>query len=394
MKIQLFLFVICSFSLLAQSPLKEAQKLIKARQYAQALKVLDQADPENNQPEILYLKNKLYLNYYIKTDRHQKFVVQNLKASQSIEDLRKDTSGDYTWQSFKADSLIKRLLQKDPANFELHYSLGRYYQECYLKHGKESALPESMLLKFMEMHFRIAYQNGISEAMAAYGIGFARLMQEDYQAAIPYLKDCSTLNPKYAPGQYNLAYALLKTQKLKEVIAPAKQAFRNYETNALKADAASLIAGSYMELDSFSSAIKYYRFADSLRPQNYFTLKNLLILEMEHDSLAYPHSRKLFFQIGPDKPNIYQELLSIHNRYSKEAELLDFFQNERANYQSDTISLAYLHLFSAVIQKGLGQEEAWPPELEKAQKAFKSLYPPGHKVFVFIRSYFKKQHGH
>ncbi len=388
----LALLLAFSFNALGQSALKKAESLIEKRQYLSAFETLEKADPKNQNADILYLKTEIVLKYFARSKNHQIFALHDLAENEDLLELRTQNEGTYSMQIFQADSLIKNLLKDEPDNFKLHYILGRYYQEVYMKYGESPNMPETVLLKHMEMHFGIAYKNGIKKPMAAYGIGFYHLMQDDFSSAIPYLKDCTKLDPDYVPAHYNLAYAYLQLNRRSESIQSAKKAFALYEDQTLKADAARMIALSYAELDSLEQALVYYRHSDTLNPQNFYTLKTLMQLEIVLDSLSYPSTRLRFYELAPDKPSIYQELMNVHAANGMEQELLSFYQEQLREGPKDSLQFANLNLFSAVLQKVLKQEEDWPISLARARKSFKEIYPADHQVFVFMQSYFKEEH--
>ena len=388
----LALLLAFSFNALGQSALKKAESLIEKRQYLSAFETLEKADPKNQNADILYLKTEIVLKYFARSKNHQIFALHDLAENEDLLELRTQNEGTYSMQIFQADSLIKNLLKDEPDNFKLHYILGRYYQEVYMKYGESPNMPETVLLKHMEMHFGIAYKNGIKKPMAAYGIGFYHLMQDDFSSAIPYLKDCTKLDPDYVPAHYNLAYAYLQLNRRSESIQSAKKAFALYEDQTLKADAARMIALSYAELDSLEQALVYYRHSDTLNPQNFYTLKTLMQLEIVLDSLSSPSTRLRFYELAPDKPSIYQELMNVHAANGMEQELLSFYQEQLREGPKDSLQFANLNLFSAVLQKVLKQEEDWPISLARARKSFKEIYPADHQVFVFMQSYFKEEH--
>lgn len=392
MKIKtLTFFLAISLSVFGQSALKKAESLIAKQQYASAFETLEKADPKNQNADILYLKTEIALKYFVSSIKHQMFAFHDLEEDEDLISLRAQSKGMYDMHPFQADSLIKNLLKNEPGNFQLHYILGRYYQEIYMQYGESPSMPESVLLKHMEMHFGIAYKNGIEKPMAAYGIGFYHLMQDDYSSAIPYLIDCTELDSNYIPAHYNLAYAYLQLNRRSEAIAAALKAFKLYDDPGLKADAARMIAASYAELDSLEQALIYYRHSDTLSPQNFFTIKTLMQLEIALDSLHFPNTRLRFYNLAPDEASIYQELMKVHAANGKEKELLSFYQEQLSSEPADSLQVANLNLFSAVLQKLLKQEEYWPISLARAKNNFKEIYPADHQVFVFMQSYFKEE---
>lgn len=390
----LFLLIVWSAQSSAQSALQRSDQLIQRGEYLNAFQVLDKADPGNQNPNITVAKTYLLLDYYSRSIMHQFFGLSNLKEGESLQELRTEEEGVYTMIRFQADSLLKALLAKEPDNFKVHLCLGRYYHEVYLKYGSQAFMPQSILLKNMEIHYRIALNNGMQDAMAAYGIGYAKLVAEDYSAAIPYLQQSTQWDSTYGPAHYNLAFAHLQKQHRKEAISAGKKAYSTYEVLELKADAARMIAVTYLELDKLENALEYYRISDSLQPDNYYTLKTLLDIESKLDTVRFEHTRLRFFELGPENPTIYQDLFSLHLALGWTDELHSFY-TERINALSaeDTLARGNLHLYRAILIKQLKPEaEAeWKADLEAALGSFQAIYPPDHQVFTFIESYFKRK---
>lgn len=389
----LSLLLTWSIMLPAQSALAEAERLIEKERYLDAYQTLDKADPQNQNADIAIAKSYLLLDYFSRSIMHQLFALSNLKPGETLEQLRMEEAGSYTMVSFEVDSILKAILQKEPDNFKVHLCLGRYYHEVYLKYGAQAYMPESVLLKNMEIHYRIALNNGLEDPMAAYGIGYAKLLAEDYTAAISYLKQSTLLDSTYAPAHYNLAYAYFQKNQRQEVIRSGRKAYNSYRILEFKADAARMIAVTYLKLDSLEAALHFYRISDSLQANNYYTLKTLLELEGQLDSLKFPETRLRFFNLAPENPTLYQDLFSLHMALDKAAELDDFYVEQLEQTTSeDTLLRGNLYLYRAILLKESSITEAlWKQELEAALEQFQSIYPPEHQVFVFIDSYFKRK---
>ncbi len=374
----------------SQSSIQKAEKMIAARQYKSAFSLLEKADPENQSPDIVILKTNILLDFFILSIHHELFALKDLEENETLLELRREADGDYEMIVFDTDSIIKNLLLKDPGNFELHYALGRYYLETHFKYGSSGSMPESVLLKNMEMHMGIAFKNGINEHWAAYGLAYAKLLAEDFSGSIPLFEKSTELKPDYPTSYYNLAYANLQLNRHAAGIKAAKKAYELYEPKELKADAARMVAISYMEIDSIAQGLEYFRLSDLLEPKNYYTLKNLLKLEADLDTVRFLETRKRFFLLSPESPAIYQDLYSVHQSKGWNPSLLSFYQEQIASQHTDSIVLGNLHLFSAVILKELAKDEEWPDYVELAETYFKDQYPPDHQVFIFMKSHFRK----
>lgn len=383
-----FLFILLLLNVNGQGALKQAQSLIEAGKYLSAFEVLNTADPEHQSEAILIKQSNLILDYYAHTDQFQRFALKDLAENESLAELRKSAQ-DFEYLDLRIDSLLFKKLEQTPEALKLHLALGRYYFELYQTFGKESYMPESMVLARMEMHFALAYKRGVKDEYSTYALGLKKLLDRAPVDAIPFLEDHLKFAPAHADAHYNLAYAYDQAQRKMKSIEHARMAIEFYEEPSLKADAARMVALSYAQLNDTLRSLEFFRLADQIEPDNYYTLKYLLQTEILVDTVAFQISRARFFRLGPDKNSIYQDLYRLHLGQNKEAELLAYYGEELANYESDTLVMANLYLHRAILWKDLNDIPASLEEVKLAEAAYKKVYPPNHKVFTFIRSYFK-----
>jgi len=367
----------------------EANKLIENKKYESAIKVLNDADPTNDNPDIVIAKTDLYLKYFVTSIMHKMFALTDLESDQDVLDIR-GSKGSFAMFSFSPDSVINPLLDKYPDNYNLRKSLGYYYHEVHLKYPQNWLEPDSIVIKRFFDNYKVAYDNGIYDYWSAYGLGYAYLMQQDYKSAIPYLEKSTELKNDYPSSHYNLAYAYLYTDQREKGIESAKIAMGIYDYPQYKVDAARMIAVMYEELKDFENAIGFYKQADKIQPNNYYTLKPLLDIELSLNKENYRDRSKQFFSIAPGNPTIYKDLMEMYWNNEKIDELLSFLISEHVNYLSDNKVNGNLYFYKAVIQYDKKDFVNSKASFEKSRKIFKKVYESDHKVFEVIDSYTKK----
>ncbi len=365
--------------------LQKSQELISKNQFAQAFTVLDQADPQNNKSHIFEAKLHLILDFHCYTEDYLHFALCNLSSDETLDSLRsipKENGLIY----FKADSIGKELLSKEPGNMQLHLAMGYFYQKL-LEANQKEYMPSSAAQSRMQMHYELADRQGSRNYQSMYSLGILAMKGLDFQSALPYLEKAIELKPDHAESQANLAYALLQLNRQAEARKHADLAHQYFQDSALKAEAASMMALSYLQSGNDSLALDYFRQAYSFNPDALISLRNLLQLERKIDSISFKKSRLHYFQRDPQSTTTYKDLYSLHPSFQEKEALLAFYQNQMKE-QADSIVLANLHLFSAVLLKDFQKEEAMQKELALAREIYIREYPPEHEIFVFMRSYF------
>lgn len=386
----LFVFIVINTNSFAQSDVIEnANKLIENKNYESAFNVLNDADPNNDNPEIVITKTDLFLTYFVSSIMHQLFALKDLETNEEISDIR-GSNGDFSMFEFSPDSLLSRLIKKHPNNYKLHKSLGNFYHEIHLKYPKQWLEPDSIVVERFSTNYKTAYEHGIYDYWSSYGIGYSFLIKQDYKNAIPYLEKSIELNDEFPSSHYNLAYAYLYLDMREKAIENAKMAMDLYDEPQFKADAAIMIAVTYSEMDQFEKSWGHYVLADKINSNDYYTIKPLLDLEVRLEKDSYKERTKEFFLLAPGNPTIFKDLMSIYWAYKKQVELIDFFDNQHKNFLQDNKVNGNLYFYKAKIQ--YDGEDYINAKLNflKAEKILKNVFEPNHRVFQIIESYTKE----
>jgi len=391
-KTQIFalIFIFCVANVFAQNKsIEEANELIARKKYESAINILNAADPNNENPDIVIAKTNLFLNYFVSSIMHQMFALKDLEPGEELMKIR-GSEGNFAMFLFSPDSTIKELIKKFPDNYKLHRTLGLYYHEVQLKYNGNWLVPDSVLVKEFHDYYLIAYDHEVFDYWSLYGIGYAKIWNGDYKNAIPYFVKSTELRDDYPSSHYNLAYAYLYTDQQEKAIESAKVALELYEYPDYKADAARIIAVIFRELDQDNKALEYLIAADTIQPDNYYTLKPMLEVEMELNLESYKNTTRQFFLLAPGNPTIYQDLMKIYWNNIKEDELLGFLRSLHEEYINDNKVNGNLYFYIGKIHYDKEEFDISKENFEKARELFKKVYEPDHRVFKVIDSYTKE----
>nr|WP_320021718.1 tetratricopeptide repeat protein [uncultured Draconibacterium sp.] len=389
LKLTVILIFCITVSFAQKGVIDEANKLIKLKKYESAYKLLDNADPNNEKPEIAIAKTKLVLNYYVTSEMHQIFALKDLTPNEKLSAIR-GGEGNYSMYKFSPNTILLDLIEKHPNNYELQKELGNFYHEIHLNYENNWLIPDSVLVNKFKNYYLNAYEKGVFDSWSAYGIGYAYLINLDYQSAIPFLKKSIELNSKDPYSNYNLAYAYLYTDQTEKGIESAKKALDLYDDPDDKANVARMIAVMYQEQEDSVNAIEYYKKADAIQPNNYSTVKALLELEMDLNMEAYRQRTKQFFLLAPEAPTIYQDLMRFYWTANKPDELIRFLSEQTNNYSTDYTVSGNLKFYTALIQHDKKDFKNAKLNFRLAKEAYEKVFDADHQVFKVIESYNNK----
>ncbi|QNR24710.1 tetratricopeptide repeat protein [Croceimicrobium hydrocarbonivorans] len=370
--------------------LKKSQALIYQNLYAQAFAVLDQADSKNQNSDIFVAKLHLILDFHCYTKDYLHFALCDLHSGEKMDSLRSIPKEDGLIY-FKADSIGKELLIKEPGNMQLHLAMGYFYQKL-LEANQKDYMPSSAAQSRMQMHYELADRQGSRNYQSMYSLGILAMKGLDFQSALPYLQKAIELKPDHAESQANLAYALLQLNRQEEARLHADLAQKYFEDPILKAEAASMMALSFLQSGKDSLALNYFRQAYATNPDEMLSLRNILQLERKLDSNSFKQSRFIYFKKEPKSTTTFKDLYSLHPSLKEKKALLAFYQ-EQLKTEQEPVVLANLHLFSAVLLKDFEEADAMQKELALAREIYLEEYPPEHDIFVFMRSYFSPKNS-
>lgn len=364
------------------SSFDEVDKLVEQRKYSDAFKLLNEIDPDNEEPEALRRKIDICIDNYIMSIGHQLFALKNMEEGEDVQSMR-GKEGSYDMYSLDVSSIAPKLMGKNPNDYKLKFAVGRYYHSMHLNCG-DCSLSAADCIQEFESLFEECYKNGVYDYFSAYGIAYAKINKQQFNESIPYFLKSIELNDDYPSSHYNLSYAYLYTDDRENCIKYAKNAFDRYEYPTYKADAAKIVATAYNELKDFENAYKYYSTANEINPGDYYILSPLINLSLYLKKEGTSKLRNNFFLIDTDNPTIYNDLINAYYDYGDISELLSYFESLKPKYQESYTTLGSLLFYTGKINLEEGNEEKGRELLASAKLELLKVYPKDHQVFPVI----------
>jgi len=362
--------------------IKKTNKFITEKKYETAFNLLDKFDAKNDKPEIVLLKEKILLNYFVTSIMHQLFALKDINKDEDILDYR-GKNGSYNMHIFPVDSILTRLIKIYPDNCKLHKGLADYYYEVHLKYGGNWLKDDNELFRLIETNYQKAIDGNCADYLSYYVLGYINLTQKKYKKSIPYLLKSIKMNNGYASSHYNLAYAYLFNGERKKALKYAINSFDLYNDKVYKSDAARMIGQIYTELNDDKNALKYYEIADKLDPNNYYNIIAILNLYLKADNQKANEMTKAFFDLAPTNPTIYDDLEDIYFNNKKTSELINFYKSQFDVFQNNPKVLGNLNFYLARIYLKTDKKIA-KDYLIKAKKEFIKVFDKNHPVFKAI----------
>ncbi|MCC5917191.1 MAG: hypothetical protein JJU02_07670 [Cryomorphaceae bacterium] len=376
----LFPILVCGQSRI--DSLSHADDLVQSKQYETAFSWLESMDPKNAQPEIILRKTHLALHCHVATALHQMFAFVDIDPNDDIENYR-GVSGSFTFFQFPIKQLLNKLHLQQPYDLELTQALVELYYQASTHYGAfwQGEDVYDNLQKHLKAYHKL---RGGGNAESYYRIGVSHLAKKDYASAeenfrVSLMMDSSSEN---AAAYFNLAFTYMEMGNIENTIHFAKKAFYKFTERAYKADAARILGDMFTQKKDKNQAQTYYEASLNLDPGNYFTLLPLLKIYV---GKQHPESQRLclvFFELDPTNPTIYDELVSIFEKYHQKEELVQFFQNQISNYEDHQI-LGNLHFHIGKLQMDADKIAARHHFLE-ARNQFEQIYENGHGVFAVV----------
>lgn len=384
-----FLFLIFLFlSLRAISQtesdvIDKANSLIADKKYESAFDALENFDTKNASPDIVLLKEKIALNYYITSIMHQMFTFKDLKAGEDIMDYRGKSEETQNIHMFPINDILDSLIQLYPANCKLKKGLGDYLFDYNLRYGNMLAMSADSMFELIDKNYKKAIDGNCADYKTYYVMGYMNIANEKYTEGIPYLKKSIDLDSTYASSFYNLAFAYMQLDKNDSALQFATKALALYDDTVYKGDAARMIGSIYMGFKDNTKAITFYELSNKIDPGNYYTLRALLYLYvMSNDSKESKTLNDLFL-IAPNNSTIYGALANVYFTANKTETLISFYNSQLSKYKKDPEVLGNLNFFLA--QLYLDKDKKMTKKyLLKSKENFSKVYKADHQVFKVI----------
>lgn len=362
----------------------EFRNLLGSKKYNSAFQLLNKADPKNEDPDIVLKKVDLALNYFAQSISHQMFAFKDLEEGESLSDVRTG-QGEYSIYPFAINTILDSLISIYPNNGKLHKALGNFYYEVHLKYGQNWLESNEVVLKKMNDHCLNAIELKSADYLTHYCVGYYHTLIDQYHQAIDCYLNSIKADSTFPTSYYNLAICYLYDNRAQEGISYVKKSIELYHDVNYKSDAARVTATLYKEVKDYPNAELYYLLSDSILPENYYTLNQLLEVQLLQGKMKHAtKSAEQFFSLDPTNPKICSDLLEIYTIAEKENDLISFL-NKMAKQNEENFEVAgnvYFHLGAYYFRRE--KEEEAKKYFKLARTNFEKVFEPDHAVFKQI----------
>ncbi len=370
------------------SVVNKANQLITNKKYNSAFKLLESYDPKNEKPNIVLLKENIALKYFVTSIMHEMFAFKDLKKNEDIMDYRGKT-GSFDMHLFPIDSVLNKLIKLHPMNCNLYKGLAEYYYQTYLSYGNHWLKNKTELFNLIKKNDEKVINYNCADYSTYYVMGFISLTKKEYKKGSQFFLKSISLNKDYADSYYNLAYSYLYQNDRDSALRYAKISLKMYDDVSSKSDAAIMIGEIYLELGDSLNALKYYKTANQIEPNNYYNLKPLIYICAETNDANTLNFTKTFFNLAPDNPTIYNDLANIYYRTNKENQLAEFYKAQLPVFRDSLLITGNLNFYLAEIYLDSDKKLAKEYFL-KAKELFSKIYDKNNSVFNAIEKGIKQ----
>ncbi|MBG8554577.1 tetratricopeptide repeat protein [Hymenobacter guriensis] len=371
--------------------LTQADKLTTAQQYEAAYALLDKADPQNQQPDVVLAKEKLLLNYYLVSLNYQGFGLKNLEPGETVAQLR-GQEGNYSMHLLDIPKELKRLQQKYPQNFALSKGLGDYYYQVQQCHCGERDKTDDQLRALVLRYYGQAHAHGAGDFMSYYAVGYALLVQKKPELSLAPFEKSIALNADYPTSHYNLAFAQLQLGRWGDATPHAQAAYRLYSDPELKADAARMLGHLYLQQKQPTEAKTALQQSLDLQPRNYASLRQLLELAVTERASTAPELAARLYLLDPADEQMFIDIMDIYQAANQWAEAEAVFRSQLPTAPKAPAAQGLLHFYLAILNMQLQRPREARPHFLAAQTQLRKISKPDNPLFELIEKGLKETH--
>jgi tetratricopeptide (TPR) repeat protein len=386
---RILFFLLLSSSLLhAQKSIRQANKLIAVKKYRSAWEVLDKSDPKNEKSTVALAKTDLLLNYFINTVMHKVFTLKDLQLTEKAEDFRgKDENGNLI--KFDPEAVLDTLIQQHPNDYKLYEGLGNYYYNVFLLFQENWLKKPEELVTLIESNYTKASDHGIKSYLVSYRIGFAQLFLQNYTAARKSFRESVSQNSQYADAHYSLAYSCLQLNLLDTALISANRAYELFTDTFNRSDVYLLRGMIYGTKNDTVACLREYSAAASLNPKNQSMSLMLLKAELRYHGRDLNTVSSGYFDMAPNGPETYNELINDYFKANKPTEILAFLDAKEKQYSASPEVMGNICFYRAYVYVVMDEKAKAKADLLLAKENFLKVFPPGHEMFGTIEEALK-----
>ena len=370
-----------SFSQNAEEVLEQSRELIGQKKYATAFKTLNEFDPKNGKPDVLIAKVDLALKYHINTIMHQFFSFADIQPAEDILQYRA-AGGNYELKMFSIQGALDSLMRVYPENAKLNKSAGLFYFEVLINYGDNWLKEPRELIQLAEGNLARAHLMDLADYETYYALGYMKLVSNRIEQSVPDFLKSIDLKEDFAPSHYNLAYALQSINKINDALTFARSALNLYTNPAQKSDAARMIGAMYQKAGEKVTAKQYYEQAYQFDP-NYYNVRAVLDIYLSEGNKKAQQLQEEFFNLAPDNPAIYNDLVALYGRYNQSDVLIKFFESQLKKIKDEPIVSGNLNLYLSLLYKETNKEKS-KAHMQAARKIFEEILEAENPIFEAI----------
>ncbi|QCK15700.1 tetratricopeptide repeat protein [Mangrovivirga cuniculi] len=345
---------------------EKVDQLLADRQYHDAFLLLEEIDPENEDPEAFRRKIEACIDGYLFSTGHYLFALKNLSPDEDIDELRAKEWCERDMQILNVKQRGPELMRAYPDNYKLKFAVANFYLSMQTDKGcAQCPVIDQEFMDNYENLFMDCYENNIYDYKSFYAIAISNHNKKNYKKAKEYYKKSIDLNPEYGLNYLNLAIISADEGKLDNAISYSKLAINKSRTDDLKARGNNYIALIYVEKEDNQKALEYFEMANNLVPGNTERLLNFLITSRKTGYPKEHQIRKQYFDSAPNNLNTYINLMFLYKQ--EISNLITFFKDQRDEYHSNTEALGFLSLMIAKSHLNLGNLDEASIEFEQAK---------------------------
>ncbi|MDZ4751916.1 MAG: tetratricopeptide repeat protein [Flavobacteriales bacterium] len=372
-----------SFSQTEEETLASAHALVEQKKYESAFQMLETFDAEAKSINVLLLKEEIALKYFVTSIMHTMFSFKDLEPDEDIMDYR-GLEGTSNLHVFDIAEELNKFLESNPNHCLLNKGLADYYFDVHMRYGASAMEEEYAMLETIKSAYTVAVKGGCADYMSHYSLAYLFLIDDQLEEAKPGLLESIRLNPEYASAHYNLAYCYYLLEDFASALTYCKKALDLYTEAVYKSDAARLTGDILWAMEDNDGAMRHFRMADEIEPGNHFNRMRILHLSVETQSEEVESALQWFWELAPEEPSTYFDLIEIYSQYQLEAELETFLLTKvLANEDNDEISGA-LQFFLGRLSSEKNKSEA-EKHFNQAKVHFNKFLSSDDPVFSVIQ---------
>lgn len=358
-------------------------QLIEQQQYHKAFRLLQKADPENNDQQLLFKKIDLLTTYYVTSVNHIMFAVKNLKQGETLMDYR-GKAGEYSMFYFDADSLLRRLIRKKGDSPALYREMADYWFEVYLKYG-DKPKGRKTPLDSVKKYSGLAINAGDQHFDTFYKRAYCYLDEGNFQTAIPLFKESIKRNDTFPSSHYNLSYASLSLSMYTNALVYANKAFELYDDPAQKADAARLAGIALLNMKRPDKALHFFDQSTKHDPNNQYTMQGKIQAYFMLEEFRKADSVTIaLLNRFPKNPRIANLISGLYVDYEQDERFISIMEKliEKYDNNPEVKGNCYFALANVTLKSNPGDAKKY---ILKAKENYKKIYPQNHQIFETIQ---------